>query len=300
MTAFDIHPAAEQEMEAPEVSGIEVRDLDSLYHAQRASPASLFQPHAAGGTGFIHIEQGEGEHRIDGGVYPYQAGNLIFVDEGQRHAFDPSDRPQGKMVTIPSSFFTECAFIIRHSNFVPFRLSLLCAPVLQLTPDQSASCKRLLNQIAAAKNDAGIDAIMVQLLFSALVHKLSNYSSHQRSVANDPCRQRFDEFLVLLEEGYQQGREVKCYANQMALSYKQLNLLCKRCSGRTAKQLIDLRVNLAITRKLREEGGCIQAIADEFGFDDITNFVRYFKRHNQLTPSGYRAAYQGQRHHPDD
>ncbi len=72
------------------------------------------------------------------------------------------------------------------------------------------------------------------------------------------------------------------------ISYKSLNQLCKQASGQTVKQLIDAHTILEIKRRLIIGRDKIQEIAYELGFDDVTYFVKFFKRHTQLTPSQFK------------
>ncbi|MBY6185710.1 helix-turn-helix transcriptional regulator [Marinobacter hydrocarbonoclasticus] len=292
MTCFDMNPTAEHSGSRTEIPGINVMELDQIYCRQQYDTISPFQPHRVSYCSFICVEQGCGQHLIDGERHPYQSGSVIFLNRDQHHAFDPDDKPRGKMVSITPNFFSECSANIRHSYFVPFHLSLMCAPVLNLDPCQSQNCHDLLKQMTGAIADEGHESIVVALLFSALVLRLSRLRTLQSPVVDEVCRQRFTEFLNLVEQGFHLDREAQNYALKMHLSYKALNQLCKRSCGRTAKQIIDFRLNLEITRKLRMGEDCIQSIAFDMGFDDITNFVRYFKRNNGQTPSGYRTAYE--------
>ncbi|MCG9730821.1 helix-turn-helix transcriptional regulator [Shewanella sp. Isolate13] len=272
-------------------SKIDVVELEQIYTHQNQHFSNPFQPQFANYFSFIYIEKGQGKHLVDGVLHSYQSGDVIFINQGQHHAFDAADSPQGKMIIITPTFFSECSANIRYSYFIPFHLSLSCASVLRLEPQQSQNCHSMINLISDAIAEKRADSIEVKLLFSAVVLKLAQLRSSQQTMADGEHRQRFSEFLSLVEKKFHCEREAKSYAKDMHLSYKALNQLCKCCSGRTAKQIIDFRLNLEILRKLRMQGDCVQSIAFELGFDDITNFVRYFKRLNGQTPSCYRSAY---------
>ncbi|MBY5920285.1 helix-turn-helix transcriptional regulator [Ferrimonas balearica] len=273
-------------------AGIEVLDLEHFRQHQGSNACDLFEPHRVAYFCMIYIERGSGCHQVDGVEHPYRDGSVIFINKNQIHAFDPDDRPLGKMVSITPAFFSECSANIRNSYFVPFHMSLTHSPVLPMDDTINQTCKAMLNEIATAQKERGDDDVFTQLLFSALVLKLARERRHIGSAANDEDRARFNDFLERVENQFAQYREAKTYAEQMYLSYKSLNLLCKRCCGRTAKQIIDFRLNLEITRKLSMKGGSIQSIAFELGFDDTTNFVKYFKRHNQVTPTAFRSRFE--------
>lgn len=291
MTSLDIISMTGRDDAEVAEAGIDVVELESIYTHQNQDSDDPFQPQYANYFSFIYIEKGQGEHLVDGVLHPYQSGDVIFINQGQHHAFDAADSPQGKMVIITPTFFSECSANIRYSYFIPFHLSLSCASVMRLEPQQSQNCHSMINLISDAIAEQRADSIEVKLLFSAVVLKLAQLRSSQQNMADGEHRQRFSEFLGLVEQKFHLEREAKSYAEQMHISYKALNQLCKCCSGRTAKQIIDFRLNLEIMRKLRMQGDCVQSIAFELGFDDITNFVRYFKRLNGQTPSCYRTAH---------
>lgn len=272
--------------------GIEVVDLERFRARLNRYNFSPYLPHQVSYFCFIYIETGQGSHQINGVDYPYQDGSVIFINQGQAHAFDANDQPQGKLVNITPNFFSEVAANFRNSYFVPFHLSLAHQPVVQLPELLNQSCQTLLHESSVAITHAKDDPVVVQLLFSALLTKLAAHRREHSLNINDTQRHRFNGFLNLVEQQFSHNREAKDYANQLHMSFKALNQLCKHCCGQTSKQLIDFRLNLEITRKLSMSGGTIQSIAFELGFDDTTNFVRYFKRHHGVTPTVYRENYQ--------
>jgi len=62
----------------------------------------------------------------------------------------------------------------------------------------------------------------------------------------------------------------------------------KLATKQTTKQLIDAYVILEAKRKLSIENIRVQQLADELGFDEVTNFVKYFKKNTLLTPSQFK------------
>ena len=94
--------------------------------------------------------------------------------------------------------------------------------------------------------------------------------------------------MLLLEKNYTTLRDAKAYAELLSLTYKSLNEICKLSSTQTTKQLIDAHTILEAKRKLCIDDIRIQQLADELGFDEVTNFVKYFKKHTLLTPTQFK------------
>ena len=77
------------------------------------------------------------------------------------------------------------------------------------------------------------------------------------------------------------------------MTYKSLNKICKLAVNQTAKQLIDAHTILEAKRKLVIEGIQVQELAYELGFEEVTNFVKYFKKHTLVTPSQFKENFKG-------
>ena len=100
-------------------------------------------------------------------------------------------------------------------------------------------------------------------------------------------------FIKLLEGNYTNSRDAKIYADMLHMIYKSLNQICKLATKQTTKQLIDAYIILEAKRKLSIENIRVQQLADELGFDEVTNFVKYFKKNTLITPSQFKKSMQG-------
>jgi AraC-like DNA-binding protein len=58
--------------------------------------------------------------------------------------------------------------------------------------------------------------------------------------------------------------------------------------GRSAKQVVDLRVALEARRILVHSTASASAIGEQLGFSEPTNFQKFFKRQVGLTPEAFR------------
>ncbi|WP_136809986.1 helix-turn-helix domain-containing protein [Desulfosediminicola flagellatus] len=98
----------------------------------------------------------------------------------------------------------------------------------------------------------------------------------------------FEYFKKHLVEHHTATKSVKDYALMLNISPKHLNIICKSFSGVTAKQYIDTFMVTEIKRALATSDDLVQKISDEFGFDEPTNFVKYFKKHTGQCPAQFR------------
>ncbi len=98
-------------------------------------------------------------------------------------------------------------------------------------------------------------------------------------------------FRDVLEENFNRNRQVAFYANQMFVTKKRLNQATSKILGKTPKQMIDERVVLEAKRLLAHTTESVKEIGFQLGFDEPTNFVKYFRKHCHFTPIEFRESF---------
>ena len=100
-------------------------------------------------------------------------------------------------------------------------------------------------------------------------------------------------FKNLLEEHFKDIKSVERFASMMSVSEKKLNKSTHLILGKSPKELIDERVILEAKRLLAHTGNSIKEIGFELGFEETTNFIKYFKKHVSKTPIEFRGQFYG-------
>ena len=98
----------------------------------------------------------------------------------------------------------------------------------------------------------------------------------------------FHKYINLIFDQAQRMREVAFYANELCISPKYLNTICKDVIGKTAKEVIDNRVIMQLKIVLRNTDKTIQQISDEYNFPNQSYFGRYFRKIVGIPPSEFR------------
>ncbi|SDJ33591.1 AraC-type DNA-binding protein [Ferrimonas sediminum] len=274
-------------------TGMDILDLEAFLQDLCNHGANPYQPHRISHFCLIFVEQGEGEHYIDFHSYPYKPGCVIFLNKYQIHTFNRENKIKGKLVLMTREFFAAGAANIRTSYFVPAHQTLSAFPILHLSGALNESTRAMLSEMTRALNEGPDSRVIVQLLLSAMMLKLAKQREGHLAHLSEQQKDRYGEFLRLVDEHFTEIREASQYAQLMHISYKCLNQLCKACCGHTAKQLIDFRIILEIKRKLAMDGLSVQDAAFEMGFEDITHFIKYFKRHTGKTPAAFKREHEG-------
>ncbi|MEM8887375.1 MAG: helix-turn-helix transcriptional regulator [Bacteroidota bacterium] len=279
--SISFKPAIENlELEIVKVEELFSRKLDRLKHDPQ-------QPHRPSFNILLLPMEGKGKHMVDFQEYSLEAGDVLVIAKGQVHAFEKSPQYKGYLL-----LFTE-DFILHY--FPEESLKLLSrlynyhigSPLLK---DQGF-VQALIDEIArelAHDSDFAKNHILAALLSVFLLRlereNLKMDAPEQKQGQYDV----FNSFRLLVEKNFSNTRNGLDYAEKLSLSYKSLNKLCKGFTGKTAKQFIDDYLMLEAKRNLLASSLSVKEISYKMGFDELSNFVKFFKKHLAITPHAFR------------
>jgi len=98
------------------------------------------------------------------------------------------------------------------------------------------------------------------------------------------------EFNFLVESHFKTKHSVSEYAQLLNKSPKTISNLFGKLSTRTPLQFIQDRIMLEVRRLLSYTDISISEVGYEVGFKDIQSFSRFFKKHQGVSPSEFRAS----------
>lgn len=122
---------------------------------------------------------------------------------------------------------------------------------------------------------------------------LSNINKHLHQDGDDMLRQGdriYRRFMLLLADNTSVNRSVKSYADELCVSPKYLTSVCRKHSQLTASEIIATSVVSRIKQLLLYSDLSIKEIASEMGFDNLSFFGKYVRKHLGLSPNHYRKA----------
>jgi AraC-like DNA-binding protein len=272
--------------------GIESIRLEYLYERAQVIESSPFTPHRLNFYNLIFIEQGAGKHLIDFIEYSFEPGSFILVHPDQVHAYDLGPDTRGEVLLFTGSFVEQVLNNMRMPGFSPNHLGVNYQPVI--TPSQASvsSCVLLMAELSKELANPDRDVLILMHLFSGLLLMLrrERHETEQNTLSAGQV-DKLNRFLDLLHKNFTVMRDANLYADKIHTTYKTLNQVCKKGTGQTAKQLIDAYTLLEAKRRLVIDSCTTQQLAWDLGFNDVSNFVKYFKKHTHYTPSGFRKQY---------
>lgn len=96
------------------------------------------------------------------------------------------------------------------------------------------------------------------------------------------------EFLLLIEENYLVSKSVKSYADMLSITPKHLSETVKTTLHHSALYYIHIRIIKEIQYLLCFSQLSIKQISYTLNFNTLSQFGRFFKRYENMSPKGYR------------
>ncbi len=100
--------------------------------------------------------------------------------------------------------------------------------------------------------------------------------------------EQFMKFVTLVNKHSQQERSLDFYADKLAMTSHYLSAYIRRASGRTFTQWINFSLLQKIRTQLCYTNKRISEISLEMGFENSSDFSRFFKKQTGMTPNEYR------------
>ncbi|TAF65539.1 MAG: AraC family transcriptional regulator [Cytophagales bacterium] len=270
---------------------VEIVDLENLCQTAKDF---LLVPHR---TNFYHIflfEACQISHSVDFQSLDTQPNTLLFLSKDKVHQFDKNLAYKGKVLIFTAEFYCQSAHdkrflessILFHDFFENLHFS-----IAEQMPVFTAICRQIDEELQQPTDD-----IQQALLKNYVHHFLLLAERHKRKqgfkeIQKDANFEYLLLFKDLLEQNFVQLKKVSQYTEKLCITEKRLHQATHNVLGKTPKQMIDERILLEAKRLLIHETHSIKEIAYELGFDEPTNFIKYFKKHTQKTPIEFRNHY---------
>lgn len=270
--------------------GFEIISLESLYQRFESGDIKYIdQPHRIHFHNIIIITGGQGQHLIDFNQFHLEAGRVLMINKGQIHSFDVHNKPQGKLIVFTDEFIDKVATAINLQIFSPTHFISSKLQGFTLSESQESTLLELIRLLQTELKIETPNLIFLQTLFTSMLLKVTEARPriylNKMNLAQTRC---FERFILLLNEHFINTRDAHYYANLLGTTYKTLNKICKLATNRTSKQLIDAHTILEAKRRLSIDHYQIQQLAAYLGFDEPSNFVKYFKKHTLMTPNQFK------------
>lgn len=233
------------------------------------------------------VQHGKGEHIIDFTPYPISDNVVFILRPGQVHELKLMANCTGYLMEFSTGFY--------HPAESSAGQRLRKASITNYITPGVERVERLMYVMDAMFREAALrennydDAIKAGLdIFFIECARVSAVMPGSVSESNAYVQERLETFLALVEKHIADRKQVSLYAALMNLSPYQLNEITKSSVGKTASEIINEYIILEAKRYLLATTNQVKDIADLLGYEDISYFIRFFKKHTGKTPEQFR------------
>lgn len=232
----------------------------------------------------IFILKGEGFHLIEAENFSITAPELYFLKPGQLHCWQFTSIPKGYVLLFKEAFFD----------------ALLEAPILTLLKNLNTTSRVTL---PADYSPVYLFEEMLREYRNPTDYSVHIISGHLRSIfsrillfsnledVQKGTNSMHNRFQELLRSNIPELHRVNQFAELLNTSPQNLNAACRKFTGKSAGDHITDQLLLEAKRYILHTDMNIGEIADTLRFNDASYFVKFFKRHQDVTPLQFRESY---------
>lgn len=230
------------------------------------------------------VEHGNGTHIID--FVPYKIGSrsVFFMRPGQVHQLELKSESTGFLMQFSTAFYfpqDRASLVLlrrasssNHNQLEPGSFAKLTS-ILKTIQQEFSAKKESFNMVVKSN----MDVLLIELIRSQVV-PAENKNLH--------AQEKLEKFMELLEANILSHKQVSEYAEMLNLSAYQLNSILKAALGKTCSEVINDQIILEAKRCILATSNQINETAYRLGYEDVSYFIRFFKRHTGYSPDTFR------------
>lgn len=269
-------------------------DLEVMTVAELRSRMPVGQRHFVHRIEFhmlVLVTRGAFAHMVDFEHYTCSKGTLLALRPGQVQRFQRAPEWQGWVAMFRPEFLLPLqgpAGDVHGQGRIEALPTLLHLGPQTLTA--AVECLQRIHEDARGlPPTADTGALLRHQLYSLLL-RLSIEAVGKSAIepASAASLQRFRRFQAAVERDYVREHGLAGYARRLGCSERSLTRATLESAGVSAKAYLVNRIILEAKRLLAHTAAPVSNIADDLGFAEATNFVKFFRREAGCAPGEFR------------
>jgi AraC family transcriptional regulator, transcriptional activator of pobA len=233
------------------------------------------------------LEKGSGSHEIDFTPYEVYDNSIFLMRPGQVHQLTLKAGSTGFLLQFNTDYIysqnklsQELLRKVSHINFCNLdgngfkKLEAILSYILKEYCEKQEGYQEVIK--------SNLSIFFIELIRHRQNKKIAPNDNNQYS------QEQLEKFLDLLEINITNSKQVSYYADMLNISTYQLNAITKTSLDKTPSELINEHIILESKRQLLATSNQVNQIADHLGYDDISYFIRFFKKHTDYSPEAFR------------
>ncbi|NUY81923.1 helix-turn-helix domain-containing protein [Flavobacterium sp. MAH-1] len=233
------------------------------------------------------LETGSGEHEIDFVSYEVCDRSVFLMRPGQVHKIHLYPGSTGYLIQFSPALFHAQENLIRdllrrvsHKKFC------------KVTSDRFGKVQEVLKHMYSefSQRLPGFDEVIKASLNIFFIELLRQKQGEDNTAwkANGYPQEKLEKFLDLLNDEIFTRKQAGYYAKKLNLSPYRLSSITKSLLGRTPSEIINEHIVLEAKRNLLATSMQVNQIAYHLGYDDVSYFIRFFRKHTGTSPEFFR------------
>ena len=291
-------------MKQKNVTELDLHDVPQMYHNLKyndgeiyfadniTSIPGLMKQFKVNFIAYVMVTEGRLSLDLNGVNYQLDKNSSLFVD---RKMVVDNVKHTERFSCLICAMSTDVGFGFFNKSLLQSIMHIMANPVIKLGQDEVDLMLKYYELLAFKMDhpEMNFGRETVRDIIRCFAYDLlSNINKHMnQDGSEDMLRQGdrvFRKFMLMLAENSNMNRSVKSYADELCVSPKYLTSVCRKHSDYTASELIATSVISRIKQLLLYSDLSIKEVAAEMGFDNLSFFGKYVKKHLGLSPNNYR------------
>jgi len=236
------------------------------------------------------FDKGGGYHEIDFGAHNISDKSVHFVAPGMIHKVRRAPNSFGSILLFSKDFYQlgpQASPSLYEYPFLNAQIS--GSPIVNLTQTQFDELLQLSQTMGHEKATNGLtNAEIIRTYLHIFLLKCKEYSNTDVQALPTSSAAYFQKLQQLLEDNYRQQHMPSFYADELNVSFKKLNDICKQHAGFTMSSMVKERLMLEAKRLLMHTDHSIKEIGYFLGFEDPAYFNRFFRKNEEISAGAFR------------
>lgn len=234
-------------------------------------------------------EKGAGTLKVDDKTFRIKGQEVFLLAKGQIYAFEAPSTVSGYVLCFGDCFWEKAPSSASNCKAVLFN-NAAANQCLQLNNAELSELiflfQTLLDEYNKPQYTNQLDAMAAYL--KIIMIKLANVRITEETPFDSQDYILYRNFMELLGAQFKDRHEVSDYAAMLGITPRRLSDLCKRCGGKTAKEIINEQIVAEAKRSLQFSSAPVKEIAYQLSFSTPEQFSHFFKKNTSFSPAEYR------------
>lgn len=230
----------------------------------------------------IVLTDGDGFHWIETSQFKIEAPELYFMQPGQMHCWQFTTIPKGYVILFKEEFFHQIKEVSIH-QLIKQLDSLVRIPL-----SEDGALAFIFDDIYHEfRKGTELSEQIIQGYLRVIFSKILRFS--ETEIVSAHTNDLYNQFRRALDEKCPELRTVADFAHELHTTRQKLNAVCRQEVNKSAGTIITDQLLLESKRYLLHSEYSINEIATMLHFNDASYFIRFFKKHENLTPLQFRS-----------